>query len=155
MTPATNASSPMGGQGETLLQHIAYTYYEMLAAFEREIGMSRARWHTLAQLYREDQLSQAVLQQRLRVDGAAVTRQVKQLEEEGLVKRHSDPQDNRFTIVALTAKGRHLVDRLIDKRDRFEKLATEGISQEDIILMQRCLTHIRENIRTFNTKRTS
>src|SRR5689334_5493953 len=87
---------------ETLLQQITRTYYDILPAFERHMGMTRARWHLLKQLFSEDFLSQAALQQRAGVDGAAVTRQMKQLEEAGVVLRRVDPQDNRFTLVSLT-----------------------------------------------------
>ena len=101
-------------------------------------------------LWRAGELSQATLQQRLRVDGAAITRQVKQLEEEGLVLRRSDPQDNRFTLVDLTEIGRQLMASLAGKREAFEALMTAGIGEEDIALMRRCLQQIRDNVRALN-----
>ena len=137
-------------QGETLVQQLARTYYDLLPAFERHVGMSKARWQVFMLLYREGELSQAVLQQRLRVDGAAITRQVKQLEEEGLVLRRADPHDNRFTLVSLTEAGRQIAANMSGKRESFEALATAGISAEEIALMRRCLQHIRDNMRALN-----
>src|SRR5918911_3140067 len=101
---------------DTLLQQITRTYYELLPAFERHIGVTRARWHLLKQLFSEAQLSQTALQQRAGVDGAAVTRQMKQLEEAGIVTRRVDPRDNRFTLVSLTPRGRQLVSGLLERR---------------------------------------
>ena len=39
--------------------------YELLPAFERHVGMSKARWQVIILLWREGELSQAVLQQRV------------------------------------------------------------------------------------------
>ena len=135
---------------ETLVQQIARAYFEMLPAFERYVGMSKARWSVLMMLWRAGELSQATLQQRLRVDGAAITRQVKQLEEEGLVLRRPDPQDNRFMLVDRTEVGRQLTASIAGKREAFEALVTAGISDEDIALMRRCLQRIRDNVRALN-----
>jgi DNA-binding MarR family transcriptional regulator len=133
---------------ETLLQSIGHTYQEVWATFERYMGMSRARWVTLSLLWREGTVSQARLAQRLRIDGAAVTRQVQQLEQEGLVTRRADPEDNRFMLVTLTPEGRRMVDELWSKRDRFEAIVTEGISAEEIGIMGRCLRRIRDNLQS-------
>jgi DNA-binding MarR family transcriptional regulator len=134
-------------QAETLVQAIARTYYSLLPPFERHVGMSKARWQILAQLGREGELSQATLQQRLKVDGAAITRQVKQLEEEGLVVRRADPADNRFTLVMLTEAGQRATAEMAGKRESFEALAAAGLSAEEIAVMRRCLQKIRENMR--------
>jgi DNA-binding MarR family transcriptional regulator len=152
MTEAMTTEQPaaLAPPAETLVQQIARVYYEILPVFERYVGMSKARWGILILLWRVGELSQATLQQRLRVDGAAITRQVKQLEEEGLVLRRADPQDNRFTLVDLTGVGRQLMASMAGKREAFEALVTAGISEEDIALMRRCLQQIRDNVRALN-----
>jgi DNA-binding MarR family transcriptional regulator len=152
MTDATTSEilTPAVPPGDTLVQQIARAYFEILPVFERYVGMSKTRWGVLKQLWRAGELSQAALQQNLRVDGAAITRQVKQLEEEGLVLRRPNPDDNRFTLVALTDAGRQLAASLAGKRESFEARVTAGISAEDITLMQRCLQQIRDNVRALN-----
>lgn len=142
----TEETTPEVAVGETVLQQLARTYFDVLAAFERTLGISRARWQVLSLLAREQDVSQADLALRLRVDGAAVTRQVKQLEEEGLVRRWADPRDNRFTRVALTDAGRGLAASLISGRDAFEAQATRGLHPGDIEVMQRCLAQLRANV---------
>ena len=96
------------------------------------------------------EISQAAIQQQLNVDGAAVTRQVKQLEEEGLVLRRADPRDNRFTLVVLTPAGKALTAGMDAERESFEALLTGGIAQEDLDAMRRCLAQIRENMRAIS-----
>jgi DNA-binding MarR family transcriptional regulator len=128
------------------LHHIGNTYHELAAAFERHMGMSRARWAILNRLSREQSLTQAALAQLLHVDAAAITRQVKQLETEALVTRWSAPEDNRFTVVALTEQGRAFVETQRAVRDEFERIATTGLSTEEIDHMRRCLLHMRRNL---------
>lgn len=131
---------------DSILQHLGNTYYDLAAAFERHMGMTRARWGILNRLSREESLTQATLAQRLHVDAAAITRQVKQLEAEGLVTRWSAPEDNRFTVVALTPQGREFVTAHRSVRDEFERIATTGLSVEDIEHMRACLLRMRRNL---------
>lgn len=132
------------------MQHISRTYRALMPVFERRMGMTRARWHMLKRLFVEGQLSQARLQERLQIDGAAITRQVKQLEEEGLVRRATDPRDNRFTLVALTEAGDRLVMSLLGERARLESEVTAGISPEEMEVVWRCLRRVRENLAALN-----
>lgn len=136
--------------GDSLLQLLAQTYHEVVTSFERFMGMSRARWAILNRLSRVESMTQAALAQRLRVDAAAVTRQVKQLEAEGMVTRWSYPEDNRFTVVALTEHGRHSVEQLRSEREAFEQIATTGLTLEEIDHMRRCLAHMRHNLERFS-----
>jgi DNA-binding MarR family transcriptional regulator len=138
----------------SLLQHLSQTYQESITAFERYMGMSRARWAILNRLSRAEQLTQAALAQRLRVDAAAITRQVKQLEAEGLVTRWSHPEDNRFTLVALTPQGRTFVEELRSKRNSFEEIVTEGLSEKDVLHMRHYLIHMRHNIESLTQEAT-
>lgn len=144
-----DSSQVIDSSNETLLQQITRTYYEMLPTFEQHMGMTRARWHLLKQLFSEEQLSQAALQQRAGVDGAAVTRQMKQLEEAGIVSRWIDPRDNRFMLVALTREGRQLVARLIERGAALEAQVMAGLDPSEIAIMQRGLRQIRANLAAF------
>jgi DNA-binding MarR family transcriptional regulator len=110
------------------------------------MGMSRARWAILNRLSRTESLTQAALAQMLHVDAAAITRQVKQLEAEALVVRWAAPEDNRFTVVALTEQGRAFVETQRAVRDDFERIVTSGLSDEDIAHMRHCLLHMRRNL---------
>ncbi len=97
-------------QGNTPAEAFLFEQGAVLRAartvFQRRVGISEARLHVLGTLFLFGELSQAELQRRLDVDGAAVTRQVKQLEAEGLLSRRANPADNRFTLVTLTPEGK-------------------------------------------------
>jgi MarR family transcriptional regulator, organic hydroperoxide resistance regulator len=146
-TPATALPAPSSmAASDSILHHLSHAFHEITAAFERHMGMSRARWAVLSRLYREGSLTQATLSRVLHVDAAAITRQVKQLEVEGLVKRWAAPEDNRFTVVELTGVGRAFVESQRARRDDFERIVTAGLSVEDIDHMRHCLLHMRRNL---------
>lgn len=131
---------------DSILHHLGNAYHEVAAAFERHMGMSRARWAILNRLSRAEHLTQAALVQMLHVDAAAITRQVKQLEAEGLVTRWTAPEDNRYTVVALTPQGRAFVEQQRSMRDEFERIVTSGLSDDDLDHMRHCLQHMRRNL---------
>lgn len=146
LATARSNATPSAGTSDSILHQLSYTYNELAAAFERQIGMSRARWAILSRLNREESLTQTTLAQLVNVDAAAITRQVKQLEAEGLVTRWSAPEDNRFTVVALTDAGRAFVAKRRSVRDGFERTVTAGLSDDDIEHMRRSLQHMRRNL---------
>jgi DNA-binding MarR family transcriptional regulator len=147
---ATNATSTV--TGDSILHHLSQAYYELITAFERHMGMSRARWAILRRLNDEGNMTQAALSQLLHVDSAAITRQVKQLEAEELVTRWTTPEDNRYTMVALTDKGRAFVKEKRTERDYFERTVTTGLTEGDIEHMRRSLLHMRKNLELLETK---
>jgi len=144
--PISSGLAGASGEHETVPQQITRTYYALLPVFEQHMGMSRARWHVLKRVFLEGQISQARLQSQLRVDGAAITRQVKHLEAQGLISRSADPQDNRFTLVTLTEAGQELVAGRMVMRDSFEAKVIAGMSAGEVAALRRGLDHIRANL---------
>jgi DNA-binding MarR family transcriptional regulator len=115
-------------------------------AFQRRVGISEARLHVLGILFLFGELSQAELQRRLDVDGAAVTRQVKQLEVEGLLSRRADPADNRFTLVTLTPQGKERLRSVARTAKEFITMSLEGVSADDLACMRHALARVRANL---------
>lgn len=112
------------------VQQLGRTYRSVMGAFETGIGYSMPRWRILISLHQSGPTSQKQLTYLLRVDPAALTRQVKAMECEGLVARHMDPDDNRLTIVALTDAGRQRVEETLPLRTAFFEQAFSGLSAD-------------------------
>jgi DNA-binding MarR family transcriptional regulator len=78
-------------------------------------GLNRALWDVLASLRREGppyRLSPTELYRALMRTSGAMTNRLATLERAGLVHRVPDPADGRSLLVALTPRGRELVDEL-------------------------------------------
>lgn len=147
MTEEPATTHPAPPLPTSLLPLIARLFYDVKPVFEQFVGLSQARWRILSNLRSHEQLSQSTLQQRIQVDPAAITRQVKQLEEEGLVVRRSDPQDNRFTLVSLTEAGRAAAEEAYSKRDAFEARLVQHLSATDLDTLQRCISTMHQNLK--------
>jgi DNA-binding MarR family transcriptional regulator len=132
---------------DTLFQQLAYACSETRQSFDQHIGMSQARRQLLAAVMQEGEMSHAALQQQLALDGATITRLVKQFEAEGVLSRRLDPQNNRYTLVSLTASGQQIVAGLSAAHSQFQTQLLAGISREEQESMLRVLERLRTNIR--------
>ena len=132
---------------DMLFQQLAYVCSETRQAYSQYIGMSQARLQLLTFLSRQSEISHAALQQQLMLDGATITRLVKQFEAEGVVKRRLDPQDNRYTLVSLTPSGQQIVSGLRETHSAFQTRLLDGITREDQEIVLHALERLRANMR--------
>ncbi|QYU71164.1 MarR family transcriptional regulator [Leptolyngbya sp. 15MV] len=79
-------------------------------------GLQRGEFAVLAALRRSGApfaMSPTALYETTMISSGAMTHRIDRLEANGLVARRPDPNDRRGKLVALTAKGRALIDRAI------------------------------------------
>jgi DNA-binding MarR family transcriptional regulator len=138
---------------DTLFQQLAYACSESRQSFAQHIGMSQARLQLLTSLEREGEISHATLQQLLMLDGATITRLVKQFEAEGVLSRRLDPQNNRYTLVSLTASGHSIVAGLNTAHSLFQTRLLAGISREEQEIMVHTLQRLRANIHSIQEEK--
>jgi DNA-binding MarR family transcriptional regulator len=132
---------------DSLFQQLAFACSEAKQTFAQQLGMSQARWQLLMLLERHSEMSHATLQQQLSLDGATITRLVKQFEAEGTVRRRLDPQNNRYTLVSLTPAGHALTAEIHASHRAFQTRLLSGITREEQEVMLRVLERLRANIR--------
>ncbi|MHB0879047.1 MAG: MarR family winged helix-turn-helix transcriptional regulator, partial [Anaerolineae bacterium] len=132
--------------GDVLMRDMGFAYWALVKAAERHVGLPRARARLLGHVAMAGEVSQADLQKQLGIDGAAITRQVKLLEAEGLVARRPDPADNRVTLVVVTPAGADRLADVMTKARAFMETCLIGIDAEDIATVVRVLGRMRENV---------
>jgi DNA-binding MarR family transcriptional regulator len=132
---------------DIFFQYLASVCSESRQAFDQHVGMSQLRRQLLTLLSEIGEMSHAALQQHLAVDGATITRLVKQFESEGVLSRRLDPQDNRYTLVSFTGSGQHIVAELRAAHRLFQARLLAGISKEEQELVLHVLERLRTNIR--------
>jgi len=132
---------------DRLFQQLAFACSEARQTFVQQLGMSQARWQLLMLLERHGEISHATLQQQLSLDGATITRLVKQFEVEGAVRRRLDPQNNRYTLVSLTPAGHAITTEIHANHRAFQTQLLSGIPREEQEGMLRVLEQLRANIR--------
>ncbi|MFH0901379.1 MAG: hypothetical protein V2A73_12195, partial [Pseudomonadota bacterium] len=60
------------------------------------------------------------------------TRQVQDLEGEGLIRRHADRRDGRRSYVSLSPKGRKLFEKIHERTHELERSLSSVLGAEDI-----------------------
>jgi DNA-binding MarR family transcriptional regulator len=79
-----------------------------------------------------DAIRITALAEMLGVDAPTVTRKIQQLERDGLVVRHADPDDGRASRIRLTAAGRRTLERILKARRAWLDHLLEGWDDEDL-----------------------
>jgi DNA-binding MarR family transcriptional regulator len=132
---------------DRLFQQLVSACSEAKQTFAQHLGMSQARWQLLMLLDRHGESSHAALQQHLLLDGATITRLVKQFEAQGAVRRRLDPQNNRYTLVSLTPSGHVIAAEIRATHSEFQRQLLNGIAKEEQEVMLQALERLRTNIR--------
>ncbi|MGE5224261.1 MAG: MarR family winged helix-turn-helix transcriptional regulator [Omnitrophica WOR_2 bacterium] len=131
---------------EGLLTEMRLTVRAMMSAIQHYTGITPMRLLIFQLLESGKELSQAEIQRQLGVDGALITRLVKQMEADGFLTRRPDPADNRYTLVRLTEKAQKMIAEMMFRRRSIEPLLLEGLSDEAITGMRQVMQRIRQNI---------
>jgi DNA-binding MarR family transcriptional regulator len=80
------------------------------------------------------------------IDVSTMSRLVSRLVRMGLVTRSRSQKSSREVVVALSGKGRALVQRLIPIAKRLEQAASAGVAARDMAELKRLLTQIYGNL---------
>jgi DNA-binding MarR family transcriptional regulator len=128
-----------------VLQRITRLYLLQSASFAEvfaRFGMSFGEYEVLAALTRSGppyRLKPGELVGALVLSSGAVTNRIDRVEAAGLVERLPDPDDRRGTLVALTAKGRAVVDKAVRAHLANEERLLGGLSRTDRAQLTRLL----------------
>lgn len=96
-----------------------------------EFGLNQAQFGVLAALRRAGppyRLSPTELYNSLLITSGAVTNRIERLTTSGLVERVPDPGDGRRLLVALTPKGKRMIDRLAELHYERERALLEPLA---------------------------
>lgn len=145
----TRPSQTAESVGEDFLVELTHIYRDAMKVIEQKTGMSQSRLEIMHELSHAPELSQASLQQHLGVEGAVITRIVKQLEQQGLVTRRADPNDNRFTLVSLSPYGKEMSAKSENKKFHKEYAAglMKDLTQAERTQLLKLMQKVRANAR--------
>ncbi|CAM4103023.1 MarR family winged helix-turn-helix transcriptional regulator [Saccharibacillus endophyticus] len=117
-------------------------------AFSGCAGISATRFRLLQELFAAEEVGQTALQKSLGIDGAAVTRHLKQLEAKDFVSRRNCPDDNRVTLVHLTERGREHIDEFVQEKSRLIENLFDGFDAEERKALANMLERMHRNAET-------
>ena len=112
----------------------------------RLFGFTLPQWRALAEISRNDGISQVALAGALDIDQMTVSGVVSRLEKRGLIERYADPNDSRAKLARLSPAG---IDLLATSRTvgrRLHEDALGGLSATEREVMAKGLARIRDNL---------
>jgi MarR family transcriptional regulator, organic hydroperoxide resistance regulator len=111
-----------------------------------KLGLHPGQEIILMQLLRRDGQSQTQLAELLGVQAPTVTKMLQRLEAGDFVERRPSSQDNRVTLVYLSAKGRSLEQPLQEAWTALERQTGFGLSNDEHNTLLQLLERLRTNL---------
>ncbi|MCA1730970.1 MAG: MarR family winged helix-turn-helix transcriptional regulator [Actinobacteria bacterium] len=127
-----------------VLAPLALAFKRMVGVVERESGVNGLKWFVLTRLAGRDGLSQGEVSRFYEIDPSRVTRTAQAMENEGLISRERDPEDNRVVRMYLTGEGRTLLRRLPDLNEHLGHRIHAVLNEEELVELQRMLVVLAE-----------
>lgn len=105
----------------------------------KRLGVGEKQMAILFVLAENQETTASLLADRTQSDPAAVTRALQSMEEAGLLKRKPDNQDNRRTLVCLTAKGREKAAEMEVVREEILARISKTLKVRDLRELERLM----------------
>ncbi|MBP1046061.1 MarR family transcriptional regulator [Enterococcus sp. BWM-S5] len=112
--------------------------------FEAQMNISLTRYELLIQLKKQDYVTQRTLQEKLKIDQAAITRHLKILEDKGYIIRERNADNKREVIVHLSDQGKDILQSCDGSKAELIKTLFNGYSTEQLQLLQQFLTDFNQ-----------
>jgi DNA-binding MarR family transcriptional regulator len=128
-----------------LLAQFAQAYRTLSDSLMDQIAMHRAQATVLCKLFIQDGMTQSEIAQHLGVQGATVTDMLQRMEENKLVLRRRDADDNRLVRVYLTDEGRQNERAITEQFLKLESQIFEDFDEKERAQLRRLLTRMLTN----------
>jgi DNA-binding MarR family transcriptional regulator len=129
-----------------LINRVGFALVDSFTAALKPHQLSIDMWRVLAALSNNRGQRQVDLSGMTSIDVSTMSRLVSRLVGMGLVTRSRSEKSSREVVVALSAKGRALVERLIPIAKELEKTASDDILARDMAVAKRALRRMYENL---------
>lgn len=110
------------------------------------VDLSQEQWTLLAELWKEEDITQHELALRTYRDKPAVTRLLDNLEKKRLVLRTGDKNDRRVNLISLTPEGKDLQKLATETVNRTISEAVEGLTEQDLVHFKAIMYRVFENL---------
>ena len=137
-----NNSPPLRFEG-CVVTNIEQAYRNLERVYERlvnPLGLNVLEWYALRALYRQDGLSASQLATQVCRHPSSMTALLDRMEQKGLVRRQTAPDDRRSVQIFLTEQGQALRKRVLTVAERMEHLLDEQVSPDDMRAFLRVLS---------------
>ncbi len=101
----------------------------------RARGLSEQQWRVVRALVETGSMEINALREACQIHPASLSRMLPNLEKDGRIERRADRDDQRYTIVSITAKGRTLFERVAKESEEIYRAIERRIGSHDVKLL--------------------
>ncbi|MCZ4287465.1 MarR family winged helix-turn-helix transcriptional regulator [Hoeflea alexandrii] len=134
-----------------LASEIARLYAAALQGALHPLGLSRAQYLALSELWLEDGLTQRLLAERVGVEQATMANTLVRMERDGLIERKPNPDDGRSQQIWLTQAAHRLQAPATNAAAKANELVAEGLPVAERELFFSMLARVIANLRTIRS----
>lgn len=125
-----------------LLVQVARAHRNRLEAALGAHGLHVGQEHAIYQLAKRGPVRQSELAQSLFIDVSTATKMLARLERDGLIRRETDPDDARASLVSLTPRGQRLVQPVTEIWAAVEAEFARGLTADERVAIRRLLAKV-------------
>jgi DNA-binding MarR family transcriptional regulator len=121
--------------------------------FAKSTGLSMSQFSILMQLYHKGPCGLSEIGERFDISAAAASQLVDKLVQAGYLARTEDPTDRRAKLLALSDKGKELINQGTEERHRWMDDLTSKLSTEEQAKVVEALNILTEAAQTMEAKK--
>ncbi len=111
----------------------------------RPYFVSRSQWIAMHYISSRKGLTQKELARLMSVKEPSIVRMIQKMEAEGYLIRADSDTDRRVKCLVLTEHGEQVYHKILPVVERFKNDTTEGIPEEDLLLLRKTLEKMVDN----------
>ena len=112
----------------------------------RDLEITQAQWRAIAQLVRDEGINQVTLAERLEMRPITIARLIDRMQAAGWVKRTTDANDRRASLLFLTPKAKPILDELEVHAEEAVETLLAGIPRSARKSLIETLERMKENL---------
>ena len=121
--------------------------------FAKSTGLSMPQFSILMQLHHKGPCGMSEIGERFDISAAAASQLVDKLVQAGYLERTEDPTDRRAKLLALSDKGKELINQGTEERHRWMDDLTSKLSTEEQAKVVEALNILTEAAQTMEAKK--
>lgn len=141
-----NFISHNGSRFVESLNEVSFLYGELVCRDMDKIGMRYSYRHILKPLMENKTLTQLELVKLTGQKAPTVSITLRNMENDGIVRREKNSTDRRETHVCITDKGKKMYKKVIGSLEKADKTILNGISESELEALINVLEKMRSNL---------
>ncbi len=138
------------GHTVSQIRQISNRIFERILTERKINAFNGAQGRILYVLWQQEHLPLRDIADRTGLAATTLTSMIDRMETAGLVRRISDPDDRRKTLLSLTEKARQLQPDYMSISQEMNGIFYKGFSEDEIRLCEAMLSRIHENLKQYD-----